>query len=75
MPWTSLDPASLRGGFAESKAKAAQGTAKGFARKGKRMGPQGPGEETGMQELIPKELAATVPALYATEDEAEPIAA
>ena len=38
------------------------------------MGPQGPGEETGMQELIPKELAATVPPLYATEDEAEPVA-
>ncbi|RHD55617.1 DUF2958 domain-containing protein [Collinsella intestinalis] len=74
LPRTSLDPASLRGGFAESKAKAAQGAAKGFARKGERMGPRGPGEETGMQELIPKELAAAVPPLYATEDEAEPIA-
>lgn len=59
LPRTSLDPASLRGGF---------------ARKGERMGPRGPGEETGMQELIPKELAAAVPPLYATEDEAEPIA-
>ena len=26
-----------------------------------------------MYELVPKELAATVPPLYATEDEAEPI--
>lgn len=58
LPRTSLDPASLRGGF---------------ARKGERIGPRGPGEEAGMQELIPKELAA-VPPLYATEDEAEPIA-
>lgn len=74
LPWTSLDPASLRGGFAGSKAKAAQGTAKGFARRGERMGRTGPGEETGMHELMPKELAATVPPLYATEGEAEPIA-
>lgn len=35
---TSLDPASLRGGFAGSKAKAARGTANGFARKGEMMG-------------------------------------
>lgn len=27
-----------------------------------------------MQELMPKELAATVPPLYATEDEADPMA-
>ena len=57
-----------------SKAKAAQGTAKGFARKGERMGRAGPGEETAMHELMPKEVAATVPPLYATEGEAEPVA-
>ena len=32
------------------------------------------GKETEMQELMPKEVAATVPPLYATEDEGDPIA-
>lgn len=32
------------------------------------------GKETDMQELMPKEVAATVPPLYATEDEGDPIA-
>lgn len=32
------------------------------------------GKETEMQELMPEEVAATVPPLYATEDEGDPIA-
>lgn len=32
------------------------------------------GKETEMQELMPKEVAATVPLLYATEEEKDPIA-
>lgn len=32
------------------------------------------GKETEMQELMPKEVAATVPPLYATEDEGDPVA-
>lgn len=32
------------------------------------------GRETDMQELMPKGVAATVPPLYATEDEGDPIA-
>ena len=34
----------------------------------------GAGRETGMQELMPKGVAETVPPLYATEDEADPVA-
>lgn len=32
------------------------------------------GKETEMQELMPKKVAATVPPLYATEDEGDPVA-
>lgn len=32
------------------------------------------GRETDMQELMPKRVAVTVPPLYATEDEGDPIA-
>ena len=32
------------------------------------------GKETEMQELMPKGVAATVPPLYATEDEGDPVA-
>lgn len=32
------------------------------------------GRETEMQELMPKEVAATVPPLYATEEDGDPIA-
>ena len=70
---TSLDPASLRGGFAGSKAKAARGVAWGFARKARRWA-KGSGKETEMHELMPREIAETVPALYAIEEEDDPVA-
>ena len=73
LPRSSLDPSSLRRGFAGSKAKAAAGAAKALPAGARGFG-HGARRETEMQELMPKGVAATVPPLCATEDEADPVA-